>query len=343
MLTYFILLPLVFRMGVSLQARYDWLEQNALAVVNQEQLHQYNIGLETPYDKLLQPTVAHLVLGVNTSHRPVWANTADDIFVYVPAQTCPVCPTISNYPPTARLTEPLGWWCAQRQYMPGLQNLLHMFPEADYYFLSDADTMIFSNRLRAMLAHLEYGILGPSEDLYMGHGYGGEPQVPKFIMSGGGVLIRGRTLRRLKSSGLLQKCAKRHLEGEWCWHHLDWALAECLLELGVHPVGHASFQQFVNVCHTCCDEKSIACHPVADKSTLINIESRRGRKLRYAASHKAGDPLKLEKEKLQLADLLEEQQKLIAQSKFALSAKWAKYCETYDWMSSYNSHCSDIG
>jgi len=337
MLSYFSLVSLMFRVGSSLQSGSRWLAQGA--VVTQELLRHYNIGLDTPYDNLAQPTVAHLVLGVNESHRPAWAKTEDDVFVLVPQQACPVCPTSAKYPPTARLSEPQGWWCAQRHYMPGLHKLLLMFPEADYYFLSDADTMIFSSRLRAMLAHLEYGILGPSDDLYMGHGYGYEPQVPKFIMSGGGVLLRGRTLRRLKSSGRLRKCAKKHLQGDWCWHHLDWALAECLLEIGVQPVGHPSFQQFINMCPTCCNEKSIACHPVADKATLTDIESRRGRKLKFAASHSTEDTSKLIKEKLQLGDLLEQQQKLLQNSKFALNETWAKYCETYDWKSSYHSQC----
>jgi len=199
--------------------------------------------------------------------------------------------------------------------------------------------MIFSHRLRAMLAHLEYGILGPSDDLYMGHGYAGEPQVPKFIMSGGGVLLRGRTLRRLKSSGLLQRCAKKHLRGDWCWHHLDWVLGECLLEIGVQPVGHPSFQQFINVCPRCCDEKSIACHPVADKATLTDIESKRGRKLRYVPAHSAKDIWQLQKEKMQLGDVLERQQQLFQNTDFALSEEWAKYCETYAWMSSHRSRC----
>jgi len=301
----------------------------------QEDLNMYNVQVNTSFDMLLQPSVAYLVLGLNTSHRPAWSTKSDDILVYVPPQGCPGCPDDAMSPKTARVWEPHGWWCAQRHYMVGLQQLLENFPEADYYFLSDADTMIFSGRLRAMLAILEYGILSASEDLYMGHGFGGEPGIPKFIMSGGGVLVRGRTLRRLSNTGQLQECAKRHLTGDWCWHHLDWVMAECLLEIEVEPSGHPGFQQFVNVCPECCNEKTISCHPVADRATLHTIEKARGRPL----LSKSNPRLKQEDFKVELETILEQQLRLEQNTTVVLNETWAGYCENYDWFSSFHSKC----
>merc|ERR1711971_535877 len=102
-------------------------------------------------------------------------------------------------------------------------------------------------------------------------GHGADLTFVRFIMSGGGVLLRGSTLRRLQSSGVLSKCIQRVHNGTWCYHHLDWVLAECLRDIGVMPSGHEAFQQMVDKCNSCCNPPRVSCHPVSLQSELVRL------------------------------------------------------------------------
>jgi len=92
-----------------------------------------------------------------------------------------------------------------------LARLMKEFPGKDYYFLADADTLVFPDTLDAMTTLLEKEVLSKDEDLYMGdvqcyqdqcHGTSCPCKNP-FVASGGGVLLRGKTMRKLKKSGKL--------------------------------------------------------------------------------------------------------------------------------------------
>lgn len=209
------------------------------------------------------PSIAFLVLGLKPGDRPPWASAEDDIMPFQPPKDCPPCPAWAPKFGTSNEYKkaPKGWWCAQRYYMHALDNLAKSHSDKQYYFLADADTVVFPEALHAMVRLLEHEVLGPSDDLYMGHGR--DLSIGRFVMSGGGVLLRGRTLRRAAFSGTLQSCAREHINGSWCWRHLDWVLADCMRKLDVAAQGHEAFQQMVHKC-ACCQPPAVACHPVKE-------------------------------------------------------------------------------
>merc|ERR1711884_64972 len=111
----------------------------------------------------------------------------------------------------------MSWWCAQRTLV-SLLELVQRFPVADYYMLLHSDTVVFRGNLEILLRVLDREVLRDAEDLFMGHGRLLSKELGPFIMAGGGVLLRGLTLRRLVADGLLSQCAERQLQGDWCWH-----------------------------------------------------------------------------------------------------------------------------
>merc|ERR1719330_415396 len=155
--------------------------------------------------------------------------------------------------------------------------------DKQYYFLADADTVVFPETLNALLRLLEHEVLSQSDDLYMGHGR--DLSIGRFVMSGGGVLVRGRTLRRAAFGGTLQGCSREHLNGSWCWRHLDWVLADCMRKVEVKARGHPAFQQFANKCE-CCKPPAVACHPFKDmaKQRSLIAEHRRFEVSRLSAA-----------------------------------------------------------
>jgi len=202
----------------------------------------------------------------------------------VPPRQCPPClehakKSVASGP---YQEAPDAWWCTQRSYLYGLSQFLAIHPDKDYYFLADANTAIFPLALRAMMQYLDFQVLKPTDDLYMGHGFNLKnmgPELPfqKFIMSGGGVLLRGLTLRRLAATGVLEECAEEVYNGTWCYHHLDWFIGECLSKIGVYPQGHPAFQQHIGFCKEypppwhCCHEAAVACHPVEEGLEMLNM------------------------------------------------------------------------
>jgi len=221
-------------------------------------------------------SVAYLVLGLTPGARPSWASQEDTIFPFVPPKRCPSCPLSAHKFSTSNeyTKAPQAWWCAQRYYMEALDTLAKTHSDKHYYFLADADTVVFPEALQAMVNLLEHAVLEPADDLYMGHGR--DLSVGRFIMSGGGVLIRGRTLRRAAFGGTLQHCAREHVNGSWCWRHLDWVLADCLRLIDVPAHGHEGFNQFINKCD-CCKPPAVACHPVKDKERQRALSARHKR------------------------------------------------------------------
>lgn len=230
-------------------------------------------------------SVAFMVLGLNLKERPVWASGKELdhelVVMYQPPQTCAECPADTHPNPDSKWSGPYAaapkaWWCTQRTFLEAMMTFSQLAPNADYYMIVDWDTIVFPEALAVLLRRLDEEVLSPSEDLYMGHGVRlterGPPEhgIGNFIMSGGGVLLRGRTLRRLVDSGTLAECAWRQRSGPWCWHHLDWVLGECLREIGVPARGHVGFQQYAHKCvksgvhiHQCCSLTfAVACHSV---------------------------------------------------------------------------------
>lgn len=275
------------------------------------------------------PAVAFLVMGLEPGSSVPWASARDPVVEYQPPKDCGACPKealqaketkgeAKDYSKAAP-----GWWCAQRYYLDGLAHLLSTQPHARWYFLADADTLVFPDALHRMVDLLDANILDPAEDAYLGHG--AYTSFIRFIMSGGGALIRGQSLRRMNATGTLLQCRVRQQKGAWCLHHLDWVVGECLREVGVEPTGHDAFQQMIDVCAPeqakrglsgfdtpadCCRPPRVACHPVKDPS----LQQR----------------------------LLKEHEEHFRSSPASYSVSWAMPCpwSEYWWESYWNSNCT---
>lgn len=294
--------------------RLDWETNATLDLL--EYLRKSKLGyrpakpLESNHlNKRTIPSVTFHIIGYNSTKRPRWAAHGDKVHIFVPSAECRPCPASARKPRPSRMWETKGWWCAQRQYMGSMKALLKKFPDSDYYMLIDADTLVFSRLLRQMMTVLESRVLGPEDDLYMGHGFSGLRKfgIPTFIMTGGGVLVRGNTMRKLGQH--LDACHRRHVAGDRCWHHLDWGLAECLRDIGVQPRGHEAFQQFFNDCKSCCDATVVACHPVPQEKQN-HMEARH-------------------------LSLLEDSEVEL------LGDVWARPCSSYNWYAVYKSRCHE--
>jgi len=216
------------------------------------------------------PSVAFFVFANrNTDITDIaWATENDDIHIFVPKQKCThseqKCDK-SPRPLAARKKASSGWWCAQRQYINGLRDMLAQSPNASFYMLVDEDTVVFRKPLDRLVSLLDHDILSPEEHLYLGHLYH-EPTdkfkgLPIFAMSGGGVLIRGSTMHRALQN--LRRMAHKQNGGTHCWWHCDWALAEAFRQSGVSATNFQGFQQFAT--HkkgSCRPERDVACHTV---------------------------------------------------------------------------------
>jgi len=156
-----------------------------------------------------------------------------------------------------------NWWCAQRTHLRGLKRLLAAFPGSDWYLLADADTLVFPHALRVLLVALDY-LLSATEELFTGHiQLTPVKHSTAYIGSGGGCLIRGGTLRRLNSSGVLSSFMARQRAGDLRWQPLDWTLAEAMNSIGIKPRGHAAFQHMSPdnwPRDSWCDTSRVACH-----------------------------------------------------------------------------------
>lgn len=255
------------------------------------------------------PTIAFLILGYRDSLRPLWTDPDDKVYMFSPPVTCAPCPQgvkMLRQASSAYVNAPEQWWCAQRNYLLGLKGMLMTFPTVDFYFLADTDTAVFRESLDVMMHLLQTSVLSAADDLYMGHGYDlSSSNVGRIIMSGGGVLVRGHTLRRLASSGVLLGCIEESLSGLWCYHHLDWTVAECLARIKVTASGHPAFQQ--NTCNEHYRAEVVACHP---------------------AKHR----------RVQQA-MIEAHAANFAANKDKLDATWAFPCRSYNWRYDPTSMC----
>ena len=140
-----------------------------------------------------------------------------------------------------------AWWCAQRTYFTGIKHMLSRFAHASFYLLVDADTKVSIEAAHDKVDHLRASL--PAEaDVYRGD-IAEMPVRPlpsstaSFVMTGGGALLRGTTLRRLNSSGAMARCSAEQWHGMFYWWHLDWVLAECLAQIHVTAVGDPDFRQ----------------------------------------------------------------------------------------------------
>jgi len=205
-----------------------------------------------------QIKVAVLVAyGDEHTERPKWAPEYYSVHIYLPPKTCKVCHPLAQALPNSTMNAPMSWWCAQRFYMNALYKFVDTEPHADYYFLQHSNTMVFPVSFAAMLENLDAG-MGAKEDLFMGHATEADPGMARYVQSGGGTLIRGCTMRRLRYDANMAFCSERAYQGEWCWHHMDWVLADCFRAVGVAARGHANFNQGRH----CGDPKVVTCHPV---------------------------------------------------------------------------------
>lgn len=231
-----------------------------------DMLSRMKVELNTTSVKGRKRNVAYFVLGLSGGPFPAWASPHDTIFTFVPPKTCEACPKGVNITPESGRYRGArsGWWCAQRLYLAGLMKFFDEFPSANWYFLSDADTVVFSSVVARAVKILDLN-LGTNEDLYMGHAR--HLNVSHFVMSGGGVLIRGNTMRRIRP--YLPLCGINQF-GPWCYHHLDWVLGNCLRKINVNASGHPGFAQFDNWCngHCCLDPPMYACHPFVNRQKM---------------------------------------------------------------------------
>ena len=110
-----------------------------------------------------KPTVAYLILAQPNFTTPLWLNPRDDAIIMSPTQRCKKCPRTAPAPPYARAwsgkaRDGTGWWCAQRQYLCGLVELIRLFPNHDYFMLVDQDgktnpALLFSTELCLLACH----------------------------------------------------------------------------------------------------------------------------------------------------------------------------------------------
>jgi hypothetical protein len=227
--------------------------------------------------------IAFMVLGMPGSKVEdiAWATKeiAESTLLYIPNQHCDreVSPAIkiSNI---AWSTHPGSWWCAQSEYLRAVLAVVQQFPNADYYFLADSDTLIFTVQLQRLVDILDHDILKPQDDLYMGHVWEAniyDEHVSKFdiIMSGSGVVVRGRTLRRAVQEGVVKRVHAQMTKDKLVHWHADWAVAECMRLIGVQPLAHEGFQQFAN--EQGCPLLAVACHKYNNQIQRQIINSRR--------------------------------------------------------------------
>jgi len=262
----------------------------------------------------IQPTVAFMVMGDGSI--PPWIALQDNAMMFLPPQNCSDCPRSAEKKRKASgnlLLAPKPWWCAQRHYMVAVEKLMQHFPLVDYYFLASASAVVFRDSLEALLRLLDTEVLQKDEDLFMGHGFDLlQSKIARIILSDGGILIRGHTLRRLANTGHLSWCIEKSLHSCWCWHHLDWVLAECFARIGVLARGHPAFQQ-----HTCKDSSSprlVACSPKVGGSNGVNANVQK-----LLAAHRSN----------------------LIKDASELDKSWAAPCKRYMWKHQTESRCGD--
>jgi len=179
----------------------------------------------------------------------------------------------------------------------GLISLREAHPDKDYYMLVDEDTLLFRRELDVMMTHLTMEVLKPEEDLYLGHQCQEACGICKpawnvtFICTGGGVLLRGITLRRAVDSGVVKSVLDSQMHGERCYWHLDWALGQVFAQLGVRPRGHPAFQQFADegkdrrVKSACGGERAaVACHKYSQATQKLILRQHRAREADLTAA-----------------------------------------------------------
>lgn len=267
-----IMLACTFGFGIAVLFMAVGSQSNMETVASNLVLQQASsVGLgktptRTVQSQTCEERVVWLVIGLEPGKRTPWARPNDILYGALPPQTCSGCPSVAKIEKetTGEAKDykkaSSGWWCAQRTFLDILKKMHAEHPNACWYMLADVDTIAFPQNLDVMLDRFDKDVLSPGEDLYMGHG--AYTSFVRFIMSGGGVLLRGPTVQRLVKTGTLDFCIQKVYKGSWCFHHLDWLVAECLREIGVYPRGHDGFQQMLNVCPECCTFPRITCHPV---------------------------------------------------------------------------------
>jgi hypothetical protein len=129
------------------------------------------------------------------------------------------------------------WWCAQRQHLRGIATLLRVAPMAGWYLMLDTDTLLFPAPLVLLLKQLQMQ-LGAIEHLYTGHLHipllhpadKMNQHLPRaFVATGGGCLLRGRTLRLLRQNATLARIARKQRRGgPLHWAALDWVLGAAM-------------------------------------------------------------------------------------------------------------------
>ena len=177
-----------------------------------------------------------------------------------------------------------SWWCAQRGHLRGVRQLIQEAGDAEYYLLLDHDSRVFPRamgRLMRLLRNSEH------DDLYAGHlthpSWVGlrpdnplHPMLVPFIASGGGVLLRGCTLQRLRDTGKLALFEERQSSGDLKWAALDWTFGMAMASIGVTARGHAAFQQFTgsDLGLGSCDPACVVCHQydrICDPQTIAAV------------------------------------------------------------------------
>jgi len=226
--------------------------------------------------------------GLMSLEKRAWESTAGVLDVRVTHWPTVPCAVDSDFSGAPKMTtagaqgwmdsksEPTSgrpsWWCAQRGHLGGVGQLLKDAPDAEYYLLLDHDSQVFPRAMARLMRQLRHSV---EEHLYTGHLFHPSwtelspehsvyPLLVPFIASGGGVLLRGKTLQKLRDSGKLASFQGRQSSGDLKWAALDWTFGMAMASIGVSARGHSAFQQFVGVLPGLgpgsCDPACVVCH-----------------------------------------------------------------------------------
>ena len=157
--------------------------------------------------------------------------------------TCVVCQVKNrNY----------GWWCAQKNLMLSIQDIMKRYDLPDFLYIVDDDTYVNLPNLMNFLKTLK-----PSDSIYRGDTRHNRNCGLKIVMGGGGSLISKSVLQKLQSG--ISECVSNIQGGRWCQDHSDWSLPRCISNYS-NTTAQADhrFNQFGTA--RSCKDWHISCH-----------------------------------------------------------------------------------
>jgi hypothetical protein len=122
-------------------------------------------------------------------------------------------------------THGIGWQLGQPRYLLGLEKLVSLYPDAEWYIVADSDTFMYPRRLsHGVLANYS----GYNQEIAFGAEMidqnGGKPAL-HMLLGGSGIVISAAAIRRMNIS----ECAiKQNTDIEWNKLPADWRVSKCL-------------------------------------------------------------------------------------------------------------------